>query len=68
MSATPAFFMAELGELGFEILLTLPETVFVSTLEATWPLASLILAKEAAAERTSLLSCILRASLRRGIR
>ena len=58
ISATPAFFIAELGELGLETLVKWRDTSFVSTLEATLLFASLNLVRESATERTILFSSI----------
>jgi len=58
MRATPAFFMAELGEPGFESLFIWVRTGDVSMPLATCAFASVNLERESAAVRTILFSTI----------
>jgi len=58
IKATPAFFIAELGEPGFESPVRCFATGFVSMLDAALPLASCSLVRESATERTILFSSI----------
>ena len=58
ISATPAFFSVELGELGLETLFNWCLTCLVSMLDATLLFASCNLVRESATERAILFSSI----------